>query len=107
MAANRYIEDVIWLAFHVDDFVDLLRSLPAFRCGDLAVRVQLLDEEILHVRTEIGKSPRDAPVVTDDHERKAWQRDAGNIEILTITFGEVSLVPDVWNRMTEMHVVRQ
>ena len=82
------------------------RTLPAVvevrRPGDL------LQVEVLHVGAEVRESPRDAPVVTDDHPGEAGEREPGDVERTPVTHRrtvQAHLVPDAGKRHPEVGVV--
>ena len=40
----------------------------------------MLDDEVLHVRAEVGESPGDVVVVPGDDKGRAWQGHSGGVE---------------------------
>ena len=106
MARAHYIHNYVRLAFDVNRLLPMLRINPSLCSFVLALRIELLDEVVLHRRPDVGESPADALVVADNHERNSRQRNAGHIEIAAGRF-QVRLKPEVRHLVVEVHIVRQ
>src|SRR5207302_6600956 len=63
-----------------------------------------LEVQVLDVGPGVGHSPRDAVVVTDDHQGSAGQADAGHVQTWRL---ELDLVPDAGHAVAQMRVVRE
>ena len=52
---------------------------PALRSEVLSTGIEGLDINILYLRPKIRESPGDSLIVSDDHVRHAWQREADDV----------------------------
>src|SRR5581483_9334154 len=102
MPGEDDIESNIRLAFYMDNFSPVLRLLPARGRLIFAPGVKVLYEDIFHVRIEIRKTPRNAPVVSDNHKWESRQRDPGDVERPRRKLG---FIPDIGNLMVQMHII--
>ncbi len=97
-------DDGVGLASHADRLAALPEPLPlpAVAVAGRIVRVQLFDEEVLHVRLERRQAPGDSVVVADDHARKARQRGSGRAKAGRVERGEI---PDRRRAQAEVRIV--
>ena len=96
------IERYIGLVLNVNDLRAMFRLRPSFGSFVHPLRVELFDEVVFDGWTDVGESPSDALVVSDNHERHAGQRHSGNIEAAAF---EMGLIPQVRHLMVEVHIV--
>ena len=54
-------------------------DVPSVQVGARVGRVDLLDDEVLDVRVDVRRAPRDPGVVTEDDAGHAGERDAGDV----------------------------
>ena len=81
MVGGLHVEGDVFAAAHVDDFVVDGERLPVAVGGlVIALAVELLDVEVLHVGVERGESPGHVLVVAGDDEGHAGERDPGGVE---------------------------
>ena len=70
----------------------------------------MLDDEVLHVRAEVGEPPGDVVVVPSDDEGRAGEGHSGGVEgglRCGIRGLQVGLVPEFGHAEREVHVVRE
>src|SRR5882762_10290560 len=106
VAGDGYFNRHIRSALHMDHFVTTLRLIPTLRRLVFALVIELFDIKIFHVWFNVGESPGDPLIVSDDDEGRPRQTDTGNVEVLLRHF-ELHLVPDSRNTVVEVHVVRE
>ena len=104
MARDHHIHGNIRLAFYVNDLAVDLRLPPARGRLVLAGGIEVFNEQVLHVRIEVGKAPGNALIVSDADERHAGKRKAFHIEVAGV---KLELIPYAGNAVRQVHVIRE
>ncbi len=110
VARGGDVDDYVFVAFDMDDFTIVEERLPGavlrlVLCGGASAS-NVFDVDVLNGGAEIGESPGDVVVVAGDDEGDAGKGDAGDVEVAGGAGGfEVSLVPDAWDAVGEVHIV--
>ena len=108
------VEDDVGAAAHLDD-LGLVADGEPCAAGGLELgagrgAASVLDDEVLHVRAEVGESPGNVVVVPGDDEGRAGEGDSGDVEggLRGGVRGlQVCLVPEFGHGEREVHVVRE
>src|SRR5262252_1801850 len=79
MASQYYVLDNIRFVFHANRFAAMLWLFPTFRRQIQAVRIEGLNVYVLDGGPEVGKSPRDFLIVSNDHIRIPRKTDPSHI----------------------------
>ncbi len=104
MARQHDVLDHVRRILYVDHLATMLRVFPAAGSQVLARCIELLDVKVLHRRTEIGEAPGDARIVTGDDVGKSGQGNTGYVERTAL---QMCFIPEVWNLILQVHVVRE
>ncbi len=102
VARDAYVQLRVGPAFDLDRLAHHREGPRAVRCDVAALVVELLEIQVLHVRTGVRCTPGDAVVPADDHTRHAGQRGTDRVDSRRMQMGEV---PDVWCGQPEVRVV--
>ena len=98
MASDDYVERDVAAVLNVDRFESMLGRAPALWRLVFAAFVEGLYEDIFDIGADVGESPSDALVVSDDDEWRAGQSDSGNIVVAALQLGLVPRVRNVMRR---------
>ena len=102
VTGGQNVERNVGLAFDVDDFLPMQRIPPSGRRFVLALIVELLNKNVFDGRADVGEAPADTLVVADNHEWRARQGDAGDVEVAAL---QVRFEPQVGHLVIEVHIV--
>ena len=102
MSRDCDLDRDVRLALHVNNFVAGLRFFPTFGCEVLAVVFEVFNVQVFHSGANISESPRDAPIVANDHVWVTGQRDSNCVESAGF---QMSFIPEVRHLVSQMHIV--
>src|SRR5581483_1006332 len=101
---DGHVNRRVGLVLYVDDLAAVFEITPTLRGQILSLVVDCFNVEVLDGWPDVGESPTDALVVSDNHKGQAGQTHAGHIEIAA---AQVHFVPEIWHLVVQVHIVRQ
>src|SRR4051812_11742457 len=83
---------------------EMQRLRTSAKLGKLSGLIEVFTIQVLHIRHDVRRTPRDEFVAAQDDGRRAGKRGADDVEVAG---GQMREIPERWNLSVQMRIVRE